>query len=369
MSVTLQDLNNDIVTYAQQAVDASHAQDLATIDGLTQQLAADTALIAQLNGQVAIDATQLAALQAQIDALTPAKTIPLHDFGVDFPAQPGVALWVKSGKFGGTDLTKLIYQMPPNSSKKVNVTTGTTPYFMIMCGGGSANLVPTDLDVGGFTLDGTEQPNGLFYHGVRFGWSKGAKFHDAYVWGARGGGSTPPPETFADPWWHADGGTLTNVTLDGRDRASLTPVSATLYGGTNCDSATISGSKFNYANSGFGMALFQCRGTYDVRDGEIRYCRKAINIEKHQGGTVRYTNQDFRGTKAPNVAQVSTENGSTIVEFVDCLFDGDLCQVQTFGVNCKSSGVAWTNGQKNSDIRRIDKGKVITDPTKFLVTR
>lgn len=338
----------------------------ATIDSQADALAKETALNAQLSGQVALDKDQIAALQAQLDALNPALVVALKDFGVANTAQPGVALWTKSGKFGGTDLTKTLYRMPANTSTKANVTSATTPWFMMMFGGGSASTVATDLDVGGFTLDGTPQPNGLLYHGVRFGWSKGAKFHNAAVWGSRGTGSSPPQETFASPWWHADGGVLTDITLDGRDKASLTPVAATLYGGTSCDSATIVRLKANYANAGFGLAVFLCRGTYDIRDSDFRYNRKAINIERHQGGTIRFTNCDFRSTKTvPYISQVSSEKTSTVVEYVDCQFDGDLCQVQTYGTAVGSGANAWTNGQKDSDIRRIDNGKVITDPAKF----
>lgn len=331
--------------------------------------------VADQQQKVDIITAQLHTLQDAFDAYkvshpdTPppppptSKVVALKDFGVDNSAQSGVALWTKSGKFGsGTDPNAVIYRMPANSSSKTNVGSGTTPWFQMMFGGGGSSALATDLDVGGFTLDCPVQPNDLWFHGLRFGYSKNGKLHDVIVRGAHGIGSSPPQETFAHPSWHSDNEILTNVTLDGRNAAG-TPVGATGWGGTSCNSATATNLKSNYMVHGFGIALFLCKGTYLIQDSDLRHNRKAINIERHQGGTIKFLRCDFRDTGTAYIAQISSDalTISTKVTFEDCIFDGDLCTVNTYGTAANKG----TNGQKDADITRVDAGKVVPVGAKF----
>lgn len=266
-----------------------------------------------------------------------------------------------SGRFfGGTSLVgegvkRRVYQLRPGSSTKgdavgVLVKPQTNPYRVLTFGGLSASQTSHDLEIAGFTIQGTEQ--GHEYGGVRVGYSEGAIVRDVAVTGIPGSAPGPPGETFSLATWHADDYLFERVVLDGRNTSGA-PVAATLLGINDSAGGTVVGMVANHAKHGFGAALWQS-SDLTFEDCDFRYNRKAINIENSRGGFYRFVGCDFRNTLAASYfAQVSSTIASSRVTFEDCVFDNDVCLVRHYP--------GQVEGKQNpADIRRIDGGVDVT---------
>ncbi len=283
--------------------------------------------------------------------------------------QQSAGLYLGSGALLGSGVDRTIYRLPTDTSTKTDPATGTNQLKLIRAGG----LSPTGaaaVDLGGFTLQGTDQTPSLnAYGGIVVGYGSGSRVHDVKVTGIPGYAARPPGETFALALFHADSASLSNVTLDGERPSDGAQVGATLLGyNYTTGNHTITNLKANHAGYGFGLAMFQAAGTYTFNGGcDLSDNRKAINIEQSIGGTVyNFDGCDFRGTSgAPYVAQVTSINSSSQVYFRDPVVDS-----WPLKVNCFSpAALSGANKQLDSDIHLIIHGvDVSNDPTKLQIT-
>jgi hypothetical protein len=77
----------------------------------------------------------------------------------------------------GAGVTATTYRMTPKTSTKSAPTAAdSTNENYLMRFGAMSGPGPSGLDIGGFTLQGTDQ--GHLYNGLQVGWSTGAKVHD-----------------------------------------------------------------------------------------------------------------------------------------------------------------------------------------------
>lgn len=288
---------------------------------------------------------------------------PLTDF-----TQQLAGLYVPSGTLLGNGVDQTIYRLPAHTSTKTDPSSGTNNYELIRLAGTDAGSAAA-VDVGGFTLEGTDQtPSLKAYNGMILGHGTGSKLHDVKVTGIPGYSSSPPGETFAVEVWRANSSTLTNVTLDGYRTSDGTQVGATMLGysystGTN----TITNLKATNARYGFGVAMYQAAGSYTFTGGcDLSHNRKAINIEESIGGTVyNFNGCDFRSTSTPYVAQITSLNSSSKVYFRDPVVDTWPLKVNTYG----PEALEGRNKQLDTDIRLIVNGVDVTnDPTKLQIT-
>ena len=283
--------------------------------------------------------------------------------------QQSAGLFLASGQLLGDGVDRTIYRPSAHTSTKRAPSTGTNQLKLIRAGGLSSGN-PTAVDIGGFTVEGTDQlPSLQAYGGIVVGYGTGSRVHDVKVTGIPGYASRPPGETFSLALFHADAATLTNVTLDGYRTSDGAQVAATLLGYNYTTGVhRITNLKANHALYGFGLAMFQASGTYTFDGGcDLSDNRKAINIEQSIGGTVyNFDGCDFRGTTgAPYVAQVTSINSSSQVYFRDPVVDS-----WPLKVNCYSpSALSGANKQLDSDIHLIIHGvDVSNDPTKLQIT-
>jgi hypothetical protein len=283
--------------------------------------------------------------------------------------QQQAGLYLGSGQLLGNGVDRTVYRLPPNTSTKTDPTTGTNQLKLIRAGGLSATNAAT-VDLGGFTVEGTDQTTSLnAYGGIVVGYGKGSQVHDVKVTGIPGYASRPPGETFSLALFHSDSASLKNVTLDGNRASDGAPVAATLLGyNYTTGNHTITNLAANHADYGFGLAMFQTSGTYTFGGGcDLSHNRKAINIEQSIGGSVyNFNGCDFRGTSgAPYVAQVTSINSSSRVYIRDPVVDS-----WPLKVNCYSSAaLSGANKQLDSDIHLIINGvDVSNDPTKLQIT-
>jgi hypothetical protein len=284
-------------------------------------------------------------------------------------AQQSAGLFLGSGNLLGNGVDRTIYRPAAHTSTKTAPSTGTNQLKLIRAGGLSAGSAAT-VDLGGFTVEGTDQLTGLdAYGGVVVGYGSGSRVHDVKVTGIPGYDSRPPGETFSLALFHADSASLTNVTLDGNRTSDGAQVAATLLGYNYTTGVhTITNLKANHARYGFGLAMFQTAGTYTFGGGcDLSDNRKAINIEQSIGGSVyNFDGCDFRNTSgAAYVAQVTSINSSSQVYFRDPVVDS-----WPLKVNCYSSAaLSGANKQLDSDIHLIIHGvDVSNDPTKLQIT-
>jgi len=284
-------------------------------------------------------------------------------------AQQSAGLFLGSGQLLGSGVDRTIYRPAPHTSAKRAPNAGTNQLKLIRAGGLSSRTAAA-VDLGGFTLEGTDQqPTLKAYGGIVVGYGTGSRVHDVKVTGIPGYDSRPPGETFSLAMFHAASSHLSDVTLDGNRTSDGEQVAATLLGynyttGTN----TITNLKANHAGSGFGLAMFQTAGTYTF-DGscDLSHNRKAINIEQSIGGSVyNFDGCDFRGTTAaPYVAQVTSIRSSSQVYFRDPVVDSWPLKVNCYSRNALSGA----NKQLDSDIHLIINGVDVShDPTKLQIT-
>lgn len=297
-----------------------------------------------------------------------ASPSPLVKTLSDF-AQQSAGLYVASGQLLGAGVDQTVYRLPAHTSTKTDPTTGTNQLKLMRTAGLSASN-PAAVELGGFTLEGTDQTTSLrAYGGIVVGYGTGSKVHDVKVTGIPGYSSSPPGETFSLALFHSDSATLTNVTLDGDRASDAAAVGATLLGYNYTTGVhTITNLIAVDAQYGFGLAMFQAAGTYTFGGGcDLSRNRKAINIEQSIGGAVyNFNGCDFRGTTgAPYVAQVTSINSSSRVYFRDPKVDA-----WPLKVNCYSgAALSGANKQADSDIHLILNGvDVSNDPTKLQIT-
>ncbi len=327
----------------------------ATVPGPTQTV---TATATVPGPTVTVTATPSATSTSGPDIKT------LTDF-----SQQSAGLFLGSGQLLGNGVDRTIYRLPTDTSTKTDPSTGTNQLKLIRSGGLSSGSAAA-VDLGGFTVEGTDQaPTLNGYGGIVVGYGTGSKIHDVKVTGIPGYASRPPGETFALALFHSDSASLRNVTLDGERTSDGAKVGATLLGYNYTTGAhTITNLKANHAEYGFGLAMFQAAGSYTFNGGcDFSDNRKAINIEQSIGGTVyNFDGCDFRGTSgAPYVAQVTSINSSSQVYFRDPVVDS-----WPLKVNCYSSAaLSGANKQLDSDIHLIIHGvDVSNDPTKLQIT-
>lgn len=306
------------------------------------------------------------------EQLVPVTVNDLSDF-----AQQSAGLYLASGPLLGHSAAKTVYRLKAGTSTKKAPTyagTGTRPtnqLKLIRAGGLSASK-PATVEIGDLTVEGTDQPT-PYYGGIVVGYGTGSSVHDVVVTGIPGNDSSPPGETFSLAVFHSDSVTLTNVTLDGIRTDDGAQVAATLLG-YNYTTGThvIDNLVANNALYGFGLAMFQCAGSYTFTDCDLRNNRKAINLEQSNGATYVFDRCDFRGTGTvgpqpgvPYVAQVTSINASSSVTFIDPTVASWPLKVNTYS----ASALSGRNVQKDSDIRLIVSGvDVSKDPTKLQIT-
>lgn len=355
--------------------EAVHAavDELADTYALQLQQERDTATNARLALQASEDAREtlqgtLEALQARYDALRAqhepvATVIALSDF-----AQQKAGLFAPSGVVGkGRALTK--YQIPPMTSTRAAevaavVAPNTILQTLMRVGGLSATQTVTRPRVADLTLAGTKQ--GHDYGGLAVGWSTGAVIERVTVYGIPGSSNGPPSETHSLNLWHADGASLVDVILDGRDDTGA-QVAASMLMVNNSAGVTYTRVTASRARYGFGLAMWRCSGVHELTDCDLRANRKAINIEQSLAATYRFRGCDFRGTPAGYVAQVSTrDQASAVVEFHDPVVDAWPLKVRTYSPAANGG----LNGQRDSDIRLFIAGKDVTaDPARFQIVK
>ena len=284
-------------------------------------------------------------------------------------SQQSAGLYLRSGQLLGSGVDRTIYRPSAHTSTKRAPTTGTNQLKLIRTGGLSAATAAA-VDLGGFTLEGTDQTPSLnAYGGIVVGYGSGSRVHDVKVTGIPGYDSRPPGETFSLAMFHSHSSSLTNVTLDGDRASDGAPVAATLLGyNYTTGNNTITDLTAHHATYGFALAMFQTAGTYTFNGAcDLSHNRKAINIEQSIGGAVyNFDGCDFRGTSgAPYVAQVTSIHSSSQVYFRDPVVDSWPLKVNCFS----SAALSGANKQQDSDIHLIIHGvDVSNDPTKLQIT-
>jgi hypothetical protein len=278
-------------------------------------------------------------------------------------------MYVPTGSLLGKGSLVTTYRMKALSSTKagsVPTAAGSTnPYFLLRSGGlGSTQAAK--VDIGGLTLQGTDQ--GHLYNGMQVGYGSGSTLHDLTINGIPGSSSSPPGETASLSLWHADAASLTDVTLDGYRASDGAQVAASLLEYNYTTGAnTITNLKSTGARYGFGLAMYRAAGTYTFNGCNLSGNRKAVNIEESIGGTTyNFNGCDFRGTTgAPYVAQVTSINSSSKVYIRDPKVDAWPLKVNCYG----TAALSGANKQLDSDIHLIVNGvDVSNDPTKLQIT-
>lgn len=281
---------------------------------------------------------------------------------VDFAA--GNSGFAFAGGLAGAGTDATAYRMKTGTSTKaatINALAAgsTNPYRLMRFGSFNSSTPTPNLDVGGFTMQATEQ--GSDYGGMQIAYSPGIKLHDIKAAGFPGSAPGPPGETFSIEFLRTDSPVVSDVTLDGRD-ASGTPVSATMLAlSYTPNGGTFDRVKAQYAQDGFSFAVFQSAGVYNFTDCDFSYSRKALNIEDSKLATYNFTRCTFKGiTGAAYIAQVSSKTTSCVVNFRDPAVDSWPLMVRTYPSN---------GPQLDSDVHCFIGGVEVTgDPTKFLIT-
>lgn len=207
----------------------------------------------------------------------------------------------KSGMFTGQNslvgpgVAYRTYRMKPGSSTKASLVPTKKPYLnpyrLIRVGSFSSSTVYTGLEVGGFTLAGTNQ--GHLYGGLLVGYSWGTRIHDLRITGIPGNSYTPPGETFSLALYHANGARLYRVGIDGRD-ATGTPVAATLFGINDCNDVVLTSCWGHHARYGMGISVWDS-SNITLNGMDLRNCRHPINFENAHSGLMRIVSPDMRG--------------------------------------------------------------------------
>jgi hypothetical protein len=306
------------------------------------------ALLTDANAKLTAALTEVDRL---LEQLHPVERIALTDFAVQ-----SSGLYLTGGRLVGHSPEKTIYYLPENTSKKVAPVysgSGTKPtnQLKLMRAG---NGQPVEL--GNFTLQGTKQPT-PYYGGLGLGAGTGHYVHDMWADSIPGNDSGPPGETFSAALLRCISARLERLKLTGGG------VAATLlgYNYTTGDHTDLD-SVYDGAVFGFALAMFQCAGTYKFTGCSYVNSRKAVNIEQSLQADYLFDRCDFRGTKAPYVAQVSAiGTGATPwLTFKDPIVDSWPLKVRTYP--------GKTNTMRDTDIRLYLEGKdVSADPTKLQV--
>lgn len=225
----------------------------------------------------------------------------------------------------GAGIDTTMYEMVPHTSTKagsVPVPTSsnpnpTNPLYLLWVGGQSSSSVPSDIDLGGFTLHATDQ--GHLYNGLMVAYSNGAHIHDLFIKGVPGNDNEPPGETFPLNLWHANNALVEHVTIDGTNDAG-TRVSASNIGLNNATGITVRNCKSNYAAYGMGLTGYKC-SDITVQDCDLRNNRRPLNFERCGGGFIHITRCDLRGMGHRPHITVNSDQSSAIVVITDPVVD------------------------------------------------
>jgi hypothetical protein len=249
--------------------------------------------------------------------------------------------------------------MAPGSSTKAGVIARipkgqSNPYRLLAFGGDGPPTSAKNLNIGGFSVEGTDQ--GHSYGGLRVGYSTGAHLHDLAVKGIPGHAPGPPGETFSVATYRSDGALIERVRADGRNAAGK-PVAATLFGINSSTGTTIRDCVANYAAFGMALAVWDSKDT-TVADFDARYSRHPINFEQARPGFIKLIRVDMRGQtdSGPNIT-VNSNLGSSKVTIVDPKVDKWPLRV---GVSPRPY-IGKPQLQKVSDVTLIVNGKDVTD--------
>lgn len=354
--------------------DALRAMIMPSVEAYAAQVRDDaTAPIqAAFEAFKAADVTEDAAYQAEIDRLNAvinANTVEYPGPFVDF-AQQQSGLFLGSKSIVGKGVDKTVYQMQPMSSTKkaavdALVKGESNQYRFIRSGGFSPSTVPAGIDHHDFTIRATDQ--GHAYGGLTIGYAIAPKVTDVKLQGFPGFDSGPPGETFSLALWRTTSAVLTRVLCDGRHPVTGAPQAASLFATNDVVGDTnFVDTLAQWANVGFGVALWHGGGSHTFTRSRWFNNRKHINIERSYAGVYRFVQNTFDIAKiVPYVAQCTSDpsRGSSKITFEDCVVQGGdgVLRVRTYGSSA-------TNCQLDSDIRCIQNGKDVTnDPTKFQI--
>lgn len=288
----------------------------------------------------------------------------------DFLAANSSGFWMPAGAVGdGMDLT--VYQVNANSTNSTTVNNmnalvkGQTNPNRIMKGGSTNSGTPTTgLVFSDFTIKGL--PQGMNFGGLDLLYANSPQVNRVKITGCQGSAAGPPGETFSLHTQRTNNPLITDVVLDGRDQTGV-PIAATLNG----NSYLVNGGTWTrvihqYAQYGFGTAIFQASGTsaYTWTDCQWLNCRKAFNLEDAlTPGPYIFNRPVFSptlGTGQGEVMQISSKTSSAQVRIYDPVLTGGL----TFPLKLRWYPASGT--QVASDIQLFIGGVEKTnDPTKL----
>jgi hypothetical protein len=307
---------------------------------------------------------QLAALQAQYDALyrSTIEVIEFSDFTyVPDPRVGGPTVGkVLPNVFAGKGPGRTVLQMRPGSSTKAAKVAAipdlqTNPFCLLSVGARSAAGRVSGIDVGGFTVQGTEQ--GHLYNGLFVGYSDGAHIHDIDAHAIPGGGSHQPKETFSMDGWHADNSLWENLNLTGDG------VAASLLGMNSMKGFTVRNCKASGAVYGMGFTGYKC-ADFALIDLDASGNRRPLNFEQC-GGTIAIPRPDLRRYGQSPPITVNSMNlgrlGSAKVTITDPIVDSWPLRV---GV---TSDKSKNNTQLVSDIKLWVGGEDRTGDKSYLL--
>lgn len=315
----------------------------------TPARAAFDAYVASVQAQISDLSSKVADLNTKLAALGP-EIVEFSDFAeLNYAplATTSVGKLLPAVVVGkGVDRT--IYRMKPGSSTKASKvpTSGTNPFTLLRVGGNDSAHVVTGIDLGGFTLQGTDQ--GHLFNGLMIGYSTGARLHDVAAHAIPGSSNEPPGETFTVNLWHANGALLERVVLTGDG------VAASLFGINNLVGVTLTNCKATGAVYGMGFTGWKS-SDITLTDCDLSGNRRPLNFEQC-GGSINLTRVDMR--RAGHLPHV-TVNGnlsSAKVTITDPKVDAWPIKV---GVSSQPyQGLPQL--QKVSDVRLIVAGKDVS---------
>lgn len=201
-----------------------------------------------------------------------------------------------------------VIQMTPDSShftfESAQQTGGTsTGAKQVLCSTIQFYKI-NDVEIGNLTVQGTPQPDEHYNHGIRINGDNAWVHHVRFAGAARGGGNSPPGETYA---LMVAGKTplIENVEIDGRRTITTSPVGSTAIAGTGCTNFRARRVYVHDLLSGFGAVQWEGSGwtTEDfwvARPGSNSYVGPGkepgtsgwngchTNHEMNKGGPIRH---------------------------------------------------------------------------------
>jgi hypothetical protein len=243
-----------------------------------------------------------------------------------------------------------VLQMAANSShfNASTVLTGGTST------GAQQALVSTvqfyrvnDVEFGNLTVQGTPQPGEHYNHGVRINGDNAWVHHVRFAGAARGGGNSPPGETYAlmvagrDP-------VIEDCELDGRRSPSSAPVGSTLIGGLGCTNFVARRVYAHDMLSGFGAVQWEgsgwttedfwvarpgtgtggmngCHTNHEMnKGGPIKHIRPHIDLDAWYGptdGRPRRTSGKFPHFVLMQATGASTPDAYSAMQIIDPVHD------------------------------------------------